>query len=407
MLFNLKPTLASLTAILLFCAGRGNAPPELIPMELNLADRGRSIENSICFFTSKSEYENLKLKEGIKKYLKNVRTIVNGDTLLAEEIRTRGGSTMLFRRKSYSFTLKTEATLRCGEKREKFRRFYALSLSMDKNYTNNRMAYEMMEKVHLFGLFYSFGELYINGESQGICMVIERPEDWAIKKKNSPLIIRRGYNESVDKTEQGKTVAEQDVKNFAGYYKSIYKSLKKYNGEELYNQLSQWIDLDNYMKWLAFNYLVRNGDYTDEVFLYIDPKINKFRIIPWDYDDLFLTAPHEGKAESRKVLGSKLIFSSEDVLDVKIASDPYLYSNYLRNFKEILDQLPAETLKEVFENTYSELYPYYSKNEIIGMSAYDSHRETNLTILEKNMRSLFGQLEALFNFYSVYLKNPN
>ena len=72
------------------------------------------------------------------------------------------------------------------------------------------------------------------------------------------------------------------------YYKLIYKSLKKQNGEELYKTLNQWIDLDNYMKWLAFNFLVRNGDYTDEVFLYIDPEINKFKIIPWDYDDLFL-----------------------------------------------------------------------------------------------------------------------
>ena len=265
----------------------------------------------------------------------------------------------------------------------------------------------MMEKIHLFGLFYSFGELYINGESQGICMVIERPEDWAIKKKNSPLIIRRGYNETVDKMEPGKEVAEKEVKNFAGYYKLIYKSLRKYKGEELYRQLTQWIDLDNYMQWLAFNFLVRDGDYTDEVFLYIDPETNKFRIIPWDYDDLFLPAPHEGNRESRKVLGDKMIFSSEDELDVRIATDPYLYKVYLQNLKEIVDQLPAEVLKEVFENTYAELYPYYSKNELIRMSVYDSHRETNMSILENDMRSLFMQLEALYNYYSVYLKSLN
>ena len=35
-------------------------------------------------------------------------------------------------------------------------------------------------------------------------MVIERPEDWAMKKKNSPLIIRRGYNHTIDKMEYSK-----------------------------------------------------------------------------------------------------------------------------------------------------------------------------------------------------------
>ena len=55
------------------------------------------------------------------------------------------------------------------------------------------------------------------------------------------------------------------------------------------------------MRWLAFNFLVRDGDYTDEVYLYIDPELKKFKLIPWDYSNLFLTAPHEGTAERRKV----------------------------------------------------------------------------------------------------------
>lgn len=38
---------------------------------------------------------------------------------------------------------------------------------------------------------------------------------------------------------------------------------------------------------LAFNYLIRNGDYTDELFLYLTGKGNQFQIIPWDYDDIF------------------------------------------------------------------------------------------------------------------------
>jgi spore coat protein H len=161
------------------------------------------------------------------------------------------------------------------------------------------------------------------------------------------------------------------------------------------------------MKWLAFNFLVRNGDYTDEVFFYIDPEIKKFKIIPWDYDDLFLLAPHEGKDVSRKILGNKLIFSSEDQLDITIANDPYLYNIYLTGLRETLEALPVNTVKEAFENTYAELYPYYADNELISMSKYDSHKETNLTQLEKDMRALFGYLKPLYSFYANSLKSLN
>ena len=64
----------------------------------------------------------------------------------------------------------------------------------------------------------------------------------------------------------------------------------------------------------------------------------------------------EGK-KGAKSLANKMIFSSEDQLDIKIATDPYLYKRYLIQLRQILEQLPAETLKEVFENTYAELYP--------------------------------------------------
>jgi spore coat protein H len=407
LLIKLKLPITVFVVILLILTRSGENLFSTGPDELNLCDRGDIINNSISFFTTASEYNSLKPTDGVKISLVNCKTIINGDTLLAEGISTRGGSTLLFRRKSYSFSLSSPASFRHGERKEKLKKFYAVSLSMDKNYRSNHLAFEMMNKTGLFDLFNSYGQLHINGKCEGICMVIERPEDWAIGKKNSPFIIRRGYNHLIDKMEYSKVSERSEVENYADYFNLIYSSLKKHNGEDLYKTLNQWIDLDNYMKWLAFNFLVRNGDYTDEVFLYIDPTINKFRIIPWDYDDLFLPYPHEGKEKSRRILGDRMIFSSEDQLDIKIATDPYLYKIYLVQLKELLEQLPAETLKEIFENTYAELYPYYSDNEIISMSEFDSHKGTSLSGLENDLRSLYKQLNPFYSFYLNYLKAMN
>ena len=164
------------------------------------------------------------------------------------------------------------------------------------------------------------------------------------------------------------------------------------------------IDLDSYMKWLAFNFIVRNGDYSDEVFFYIDPEIKKYRIIPWDYDDIFASAPHEGSLQRNKAIGDKLIFSSEDDLDKKIASDPYLYKVYLTKFKEVLEKLSPALLKQVFENTYAELYPYYSNKDIISNSEFDVYKDANIDNLKSYLLTIYLQEKAYRDKYLDILK---
>jgi spore coat protein H len=368
---------------------------------LNLADSERKIENTISIDLPATEYEYLQSITGEKMDFKTTKLIINGESIEQEAIHSRGQTSLYFKRKSLGFKLKSDATFRHGEKSEKLKKFDLINLSMDKYYVRNRLAFEMMEKTELFGLFYTFCELRVNGKSEGIFMVIERPEDWAIDKKNSPLMIRRGYDHKMDKVETEKKVEKSIIKKYQGYFRNIYKSLTKYEGEELYNTLSQWMDVDNYMKWLAFNYFVRNGDYSDEVFFYVDPEIGKYRIIPWDYDDIFAIAPHEGKDKALKNLGEKLIFSTEDVLDVKIATYPFLYNKYLAVLNELLKELSPAILKDVFDTTYAELFPYFSENEIISQAQYDAYKDANMENLKTELVSLYlglnGSRETILN----------
>ena len=369
--------------------------------KINLTDLGKKIENSVCFNTSGKAFENIKATTGEKNNVSTTELTINGEKLEPKEIKTRGQSSLYFRRKSFSFSLESAASFRHGERMETLRKFYLLSLSMDRNYCNNHLAFEMMENAGLFGLFYSFCELIVNGRSEGIYLVIERPEDWALKKRNSPLLVRRGYNSRIDKLKTGKKTDKDETRKYMSCFRQIYRSLHKYEGEELYKVLSNWLETDMYMKWLAFNFFIRNGDYTDEVYFFIDPSTDKFGIIPWDYDDLFSSAPHEGSVESRKIIGGKLFFSTEDVLDKKIVADPYLYEKYLAQFRELLNQLTPEVLGKIFEDTYAELFPYYSNSETIKNSIYDQYKYADLKTLESRMLSLY---ELLMNYRSAYLK---
>jgi spore coat protein H len=393
----------SLILLLLVCA---TTRSQVIPENnytLELKDRGSKIENVINLYVSESEHESIHATTGEKSDIRVKYLIINGDTLKPEKINTRGNTTLYYRRKSYSVNLTSDAKFEHGEKKKSLKKFDILSLSMDRDYCCNRLAFEMMETSKLFDLFYAFCDLRINGKSEGICMITEQPDGWALKKKDSPFLIRRGYDNRIDKIKTGKKTERAEVKKYTGYFNQIYKSLNKYSGQEYYNFLSERLDAEVYMRWLSFNYFVRNGDYTDEVYFYIDPATGKFSIIPWDYDDLFSPRPHEGNTGSRSKLGDKLFFSTEDKLDEKIVNDQYLYDKYLIQLNEFLKQVSPDVLKNIFEKTYAELYPYYADIDIISNSKYDLHKNVDLTQLKNDMTIFFNQLILNRNVFLKYL----
>jgi len=161
------------------------------------------------------------------------------------------------------------------------------------------------------------------------------------------------------------------------------------------------MDIDHYMTWLAFNFLIHNGDYADEVFFYFDPQVNKYRIIPWDCDDILASSPHEGLKQRNVTIGGKLLFSSEDMLDIKIANDPYLYSRYLKRLKELLESITPDVLKMSIEQTYTELYPYYSDEKIISNVQYDCYKDASLENLETYLSQIY---QLLFDYRKTYLE---
>ena len=374
---------------------------------LNLGNSEIKIENTIHLNMLEKEYQDLRSITGEKDRIWTGKIIINGDTLKPKEISTRGQSTLMFKRKSLSFKLESRASFRHGNMTKSLKKFSLLSLSMDQYYCRNRLAFEMMDTLGIFKLFYSFCELRINGKSEGVFMILERPEDWALKEKSAPLVLRRGYDHQIIETKTDSETKRKATKYYLGNYRQIYRSLNDFDGEALYAVLLELIDIDLYMKWLAFNYLVHNGDYCDEVFFYMEPEIIKYRIIPWDYDDIFASTPHEGVEKRNKTIGRKLIFSSEDLLDKKIANDPYLYGIYLKSLKEVLETLSPDLLEQIIENTYAELYPFYSSKEIISNAQFDYYKDASIGNLKIYLCEIYIALRNRRIKYLEYMDNRN
>jgi len=358
--------------------------------DLDLTDRGKKIENRIQLIISSSEYNKIKTSEGIKISIKNSIVIINGDTIDVNDIHLRGQSTLNMRRKSFEIKANQKINVFNNGKKQTFKELAAISLSMDRSYVRNRLSFEFLENLQLFKLFYAFAELRINDNSEGIYMLLEPPKEWALKSQESPLVIRRGYDHKIEKISARKSIEKSEEKRYRDNYNKIYQALHKFKGKELYDQLDMYIDINMYMRWLAFNYIVRNGDYSDEVFLYINPADNKFKVIPWDYDDIFAAVPHEGR--TNQSTGDKFIFSSEDELDRTIAKDSYLQEIYILCLKEVLNELTESMIKNVLEKTYAELFPYFSDAEIIGMSRYDVYKNDDLDTLNEDLQLIYTNL---------------
>jgi spore coat protein H len=350
--------------------------------------------NTIAFALPASKLNQLHQAKGEKLNLNVPVLVVNGDSLHPKHVHTRGNTSSYLRRKSLNIKLAKKASFYAPRDTFSLKKFYAISMSMDRNYVRNRISCEVLRHLNVHVPFNAYSNLLVNGKTEGLYLVFYPPEEFGLEKCDASLVIRRGYDAAIDGLEY-EGISKKEVAELKQKFQSIYKEiLHKNQGEQLHKLLADVLDLDGYFAWLAFNDLFQNGDYADEVYLMWNKTKNKFEIIPWDFDDILHGQPHEGMEKRNAVLHDKLLFSSEDALDVRIANDDFLYTKYLQSYEQVLDKLTASVLSEIFNGVFQEVYPFYLQPEIIAQSQYDPSGLTNITQLETDLRNIYQSVDA-------------
>lgn len=325
-----------------------------------------------------------------KKFTVPAQSVVINDQLMdVISMELHGGSSLGFQRKSFKFKLDKKTCFFSDQDTFRLKEFLAISLNMDRDYVYNKISFAVLSHLGLDVPRHTYAHLILNGLSEGIYLVTDKPHEFAFDQLDAICILRRGYESQIDKIKDD-GVSNEETNMIKKRFKTIYlKHIKKYTGEKLYHKLSEDVDLSSYFTWLNFNYLFQNGDYSDEVYFYVKDAQGRFKIIPWDFDDLMLGKPHEGWTQRNQLLGNRLIYSSEDKLDQIIANDPVLYGHYLENFSVFLANFSCDDLKNILEQVYFELYPYYTRKEVIVQSQYDKFGLTNIDALEANLAFLY------------------
>ena len=355
-----------------------------------------SIEHRFEFELQDFAYHNLMKITGEKMTLVPKRVIYNDQPLKVTSCKTRGNTTLLYRRKSLSLSLELPIDFQGVP----VTKLAINNLAMDRNYWRARLCFLLMRQLEIFYLSNQFAELVINGRSQGTYLMIQKPEDYC-RNIGSGLLVRR---EGIGKISIEHTL-DVEAKKQVKTLKQIKVLPNQYSGKQLYDTLNRIIDFKAYAKWLGFNYLVMNGDYTDELFLFVDPETSRFQILPWDYDDVFASQPHEGQKRRDHKLGNQLLFSSEAPFDQVIAHDEFLYDVYLKIFKEVLMVMTPEVLKNSFQQVYGELYPFYSDPDIIVQSQYDHSGLTSIELLREDLNRHFELLVTRRNSLEIAIEH--
>ena len=314
-----------------------------------------------------------------------------GNIYAIDRFEIRGDNTLNFTRKGFGVNMDRKIILFNTEEKteKKYEEFKLLAMVYDYTYIENCTAVGLFKEIGLWPVYSFFTEVKLNNHTQGLYHFIEDPFEYFIEQKNASFIIRRGYEHVVKKYSISPN-SQHGTDEYIARFKKIYSNLTRYSGQQMYDTLSAYMDLEQYFAKLSIDMLIKNGDYTDEVIFYTKIKDNKevFGVFPWDLDDIFADQPHEignswavgeifGPREYSSMddiiadVGSKLLFSIEDDLDYKIAKDRFLYQQYLTILRSVIEKIDLTAIDKVFDYTYEHIDPFYANDSIVAQSRYD------------------------------------
>lgn len=232
-----------------------------------------------------------------------------------------------------------------------------LSLCMDDGYVQTAWVDRVLARLGLYPLGVRYVRLVVDGENHGVYLLSPNPKDWAERSQLAlAMLLRRGNEQGGKPAEVELPDPDEDPEGAAAALAAYDAVRAAAQGPDADAQLRARFALDGYLRWVAWNTLVRNGDYVDEIYLLGAPERGApyFQFVPWDPDDVFADCHGDGAHAIAHPDG--LLYCAEADLDHAIVSDPAVGARYAAALRQVLAQATDALLAEVMAEVRAELW---------------------------------------------------
>ena len=289
----------------------------------------------------------------------------DGSALRLAEVKIHGETSKSARRRSFEVQLSDppEARIEVGEIEAE--KLFLISMQADEGYISTAIGFKILALAGLAVPKFTYVELFLNGVSQGLYLALERPVDVMRERLDGVYVARRRYFDRLEvKKYEGEGLKISEAE-FTRALSDAFQLSRRLRGEELYRAWSRRMDIDGYMTWMGLNALLRNGDFSDELYFYSRSRVTEvgpyYEIFPWDMDDLFKERMH--LAPLNWILSGfdadTLLFGFESRLDRTINADRFLYRKFQENlYRELTENVTEVAIDRVIDSTRDEAAPY-------------------------------------------------
>ena len=211
--------------------------------------------------------------------------------------------------------------------------FTLISMCADPAYVYAPTIYSLLTD-DLFTSKFRFVEFVIDGKTQGIYMLVEKnKEELARDLARVSAVRRRQYPSGGNDVFEVLYSDTPDLTAPANRYKAFAMEIAPLTGDALIASLRNHMDLDQYMRYLGNQSVLRSGDYIDELYLIGSEQANgqggigeTYRFMAWDPEGY--TTCHSGGANAYSDPNG-MAYCAEGRLDFKILPDAKVYAMFV------------------------------------------------------------------------------
>ena len=297
-----------------------------------------------------------------------VGTRIAGRPAPSAELNLRGKGTLDCERRSFTVRFDQPAYIRDSPALE---HVVLLSMCLDSTYLKMRSSAEVLQGFGLFPPWFTFAELRYGGRSRGVYMVVERPRKAIPRVFPENEVVVRRIRDNIEEVKRPAAETIEDLDAFLAPYRRLFELRRAFVAEALLDALRSHMDYDNYLRWLAVNSVLRNGDYIDEVYFYdrrapAGATSPYFAVMGWDYDDI-LRGCH-----TRGPLPEPLFYCAESSLDRPVMDHPAVRQVYVEILRSVMTEaLSVEAYGALLRRVAGELAVYLRREGVADAMRVD------------------------------------